>query len=113
MGGRGYCCASLYPHEEGEEATLQILRGAALKFYQQQQIAALERDALRIARQLQTKLNEIRDRARLESGIVAAKLEVLPALSQIIKTIEKQVDSLQPEPVESSPVESSEDLPSE
>jgi hypothetical protein len=101
------------PAEQGEEATLQILRGAALKFYQQQQIAALERDALRIARQLQTKLNEIRDRARLESGIVAAKLEVLPALSQIIKTIEKQVDSLQPEPVESSPVESSEDLPFE
>ena len=101
------------PTEEGEEATLQILRGAALKFYQQQQIATLERDALRIARQLQTKLNEIRDRARLESGIVAAKLEVLPALSKIIKTIEKQVDSLQPEPVESSPVESSEDLPSE
>ncbi|MFQ3618907.1 MAG: hypothetical protein SNJ57_18960 [Cyanobacteriota bacterium] len=95
------------PTEQGEEATLQILRGAALKFYQQQQIATLERDALRIARQLQTKLNEIRDRARLESGMLAAKLEVLPALSQIIKTIEEQVDSLQPEPVESS-----EDLPS-
>jgi signal transduction histidine kinase len=89
------------PTEQGEEATLQILRGAALKFYQQQQIATLERDALRIARQLQTKLNEIRDRARLESGMVAAKLEVLPALSQIIKTIEEQVDSLQPEPVDS------------
>lgn len=89
------------PTEQGEEATLQILRGAALKFYQQQQIATLERDALRIARQLQTKLNEIRDRARLESGMVAAKLEVLPALSQIIKTIEEQVDSLQPEPADS------------
>jgi type II secretory ATPase GspE/PulE/Tfp pilus assembly ATPase PilB-like protein len=89
------------PTEQGEETTLQILRGAALKFYQQQQIATLERDALRIARQLQTKLNEIRDRARLESGIVAAKLEVLPALSQIIKTIEEQVDSLQPEPADS------------
>ncbi|WP_316788860.1 hypothetical protein [Thermoleptolyngbya oregonensis] len=89
------------PTEQGEEATLQILRGAALKFYQQQQIATLERDALRIARQLQTKLNEIRDRARLESGMVAAKLEVLPALSQIIKTIEEQVDSLKPEPVDS------------
>ncbi|GAB4463723.1 MAG: hypothetical protein OHK0037_16870 [Elainellaceae cyanobacterium] len=85
------------PTEQGEEATLQILRGAALKFYQQQQIATLERDALRIARQLQTKLNEIRDRARLESGMLAAKLEVLPALSQIIKTIEEQVDSLKPE----------------
>lgn len=101
------------PTEQGEEATLQILRGAALKFYQQQQIAALERDALRIARQLQTKLNEIRDRARLEPGIAAAKLEVLPALSQIIKAIEEQVDSLRPEPAASEPAESLEDAPSE
>ena len=31
---------------QGEEATLQVLRGAALKFYQQQQVTKLERDAM-------------------------------------------------------------------
>lgn len=80
----------------GEEATLQVLRGAALKFYQQQQLANLERDALRIARQLQTKLNEIRDRARSEAGS-ATKLDALPALGELLKTIEEQLDSLQPD----------------
>lgn len=87
----------------GEEATVQILRGAALKFYQQQQVVSLERDALGIARQLQTKLNEIRDRARSESGDASMRLDVLPALSQILKNIEEQVDHMQPESDPSSP----------
>jgi len=84
------------PTPLGEEATIQILRGAALKFYQQQQLISLERDALSIARQLQTKLNEIRDRARSESGAAAMRLEALPALSQILKNIEAQVNHMQP-----------------
>jgi len=87
----------------GEEATVQILRGAALKFYQQQQVVSLERDALGIARQLQTKLNEIRDRARSESGDASMRLDILPALSQILKNIEEQVDHMQPESDQSSP----------
>lgn len=85
------------PTASGEEATIQILRGAALKLYQQQQVLSLERDALKIARQLQTKLNEIRDRARSESGAAAMRLEVLPALSQILKNIEEQVEHMQPQ----------------
>lgn len=85
------------PTNKGEEATLQVLRGAALKFYQQQKLASLERDALGIAKQLQRKLNEIRDRARAESGLAGARLEALPALSQLLRNIEEQLDSLQPD----------------
>ncbi|MBW4657942.1 MAG: hypothetical protein KME15_04655 [Drouetiella hepatica Uher 2000/2452] len=78
----------------GEEATLQVLRGAALKFYQQQQVTKLERDAMGIARQLQNKLKEIRDRAHSEPGITGARFEVLPALSQILRTLEDDLDDL-------------------
>lgn len=78
----------------GEEATLQVLRGAALKFYQQQQLARLERDALSIAKQLQIKVNEIRDRATMEPSIMRDKLEVLPALSSLLKHIEQQLNGL-------------------
>ncbi|NJR64763.1 MAG: pilus assembly protein PilB [Leptolyngbyaceae cyanobacterium CRU_2_3] len=78
----------------GEEATLQVLRGAALKFYQQQQVTKLERDAMGIARQLQNKLKEIRDRAHSEPGLAGAKFEVLPALSQLLQSMENELDDL-------------------
>jgi hypothetical protein len=82
------------PTPNGEEATMQVLRGAALKFYQRQQIANLERDALGIAKQLQLKINEIRDRARLEPNLLSAKLDALPALTQLLRSIESQLDAL-------------------
>lgn len=76
----------------GEEATLQVLRGAALRFYQQQQITRLKRDALGIAKQLQHKLNEIRDRAYAEPGLAAARFDALPALNQLLQKLEEQID---------------------
>lgn len=79
----------------GEEATIQVLRGAALRFYQQQQLALLERDALGIAKQLQNKLTQLRDRAHAESKFSGARLEILPALSQLLKTMEDQIHTLQ------------------
>ncbi len=78
------------PNSYGEEATLQVLRGAALKFYQSQQVSKLERDALGIAKQLQNKLKEIRDRVRTEPGSVSAKFDVLPALSQFLQAMEEE-----------------------
>jgi hypothetical protein len=78
-----------------EEATLQVLRGAALKFYQQQQLTSLERDAISIAKQLQLKVNEIRDRARTEPGLSKNKLDALPALNQMLRYIEEQLEDLQ------------------
>lgn len=83
------------PGDHGEEATLQVLRGAALRFYQQQQISALGRDALSMAKQLQNKVNEIRDRAQADPGLFDAKVETLPALSQLLHHIEEQLKLLQ------------------
>jgi type II secretory ATPase GspE/PulE/Tfp pilus assembly ATPase PilB-like protein len=78
----------------GEEATLQVLRGAALKFYQRQQVSQLERDALSIAKQLQSKLNEIRDRTDSSPNLLTTRFEVLPALSQLLHSIEVQLENL-------------------
>ncbi|KAM3097960.1 hypothetical protein ACKFKF_18730 [Phormidesmis sp. 146-12] len=81
------------PGTHGEEATLQILRGAALKFYQQQQLANLSRDALTIAQDLQKKVDEIRDRTR-SSPQALDQSNVVPNLSQVLKLIEQQLEAL-------------------
>ena len=73
-----------------EEATLQVLRGAALRFYQQQQLSNLSRDALRLAEELQRKVNEIRDRTRLSP----LPLEGLPALEKVIRNLDDQIEAL-------------------
>jgi hypothetical protein len=65
-----------------------------LKFYQQQQINKLERDALGIAKQLQVKLSEIRDRAQAESGLAGARFEVLPSLHQLLQNMGEDLDGL-------------------
>jgi type II secretory ATPase GspE/PulE/Tfp pilus assembly ATPase PilB-like protein len=78
----------------GETATVQILRGAALKFYQQQQINRLERDAMGIAKQLQVKLNEIRDRAHAEPGLSGARFDVLPNLNLLLQNMEQELKEL-------------------
>jgi type II secretory ATPase GspE/PulE/Tfp pilus assembly ATPase PilB-like protein len=83
------------PTEHGEEATLQVLRGAALRFYQQQQLSVLERDALGIAKQLQGKLSELRDRAYAESTLSGARLEILPALSRLLQEMEAEIKTMQ------------------
>ena len=73
-----------------EEATLQVLRGAALRFYQQQQLSTLSRDALRLAQELQRKVNQIRDRTRLSP----LPLEGLPALEQVVRNVDDQIEAL-------------------
>lgn len=79
------------PGTHGEEATLQVLRGAALKFYQQQQIDKMERDALTLAQGLQQRLNEIRDRARQDLNFASTQADTLPALVDLLKRMEGQV----------------------
>ena len=83
------------PSKHGEEATVQVLRGAALRFYQQQQFSRLGRDALSIAKQLQFKVNEIRERAFSEPGLMQARIEALANLSEMLRGIESQIDDLQ------------------
>jgi len=79
------------PGNRGEEATLQVLRGAALRFYQQQQLSHLSQDALTLAEQLQKKVNQIRDRTRL---VPKSKLENLPVLDKLLKDVEQEIKSL-------------------
>ncbi len=73
-----------------EEATLQVLRGAALRFYQQQQLSTLSRDALQLAQELQRKVNQIRDRTRLSPS----PLEGLPALEKVVRNVDDQIEAL-------------------
>ncbi|HEY9296270.1 MAG TPA: hypothetical protein VIQ31_07850, partial [Phormidium sp.] len=82
------------PGTYGEEATLQVLRGAALKFYQQQQLEHLSRDALNIGQQLQQKINEIRERTHLDPSLHTDKLEALPALDELVQNLEEQIKYL-------------------
>ena len=82
------------PNAEGEEATLQVLRGTALRFYQQQQIDKLGRDALDTAQRLQRRLNEIRDRARQSLNFKPTRSETLPAIIQLLKQMEVQVQEI-------------------
>lgn len=78
------------PGKRGEEATLQVLRGAALRFYQQQQLSHLSRDALSLAEQLQAKVNQIRDRTRL----APLQLEALPAIDRLLKNVEQEIEAI-------------------
>jgi len=83
------------PGNHGEEATLQVLRGVALRFYQRQQVEKLGEEALKLAQQLQRKVNEIRDRSYRNP----VPLEVLPALNQLVHGLEKQLESLADLPI--------------
>ncbi|NER36775.1 MAG: hypothetical protein F6J93_22805 [Oscillatoria sp. SIO1A7] len=78
----------------GEEATLQVLRGAALKFYQQQQIAALSREALRLAQELHSKVNQLESSARDNRSLHSKHLDDLPNLSQIVGQVHKQIEAI-------------------
>lgn len=82
------------PGSHGEEATLQVLRGTALRFYQQQQIDKLGRDALDAAQALQGRLNEIRDRARQTLNFAPQRTEALPNIVQMLKQMESQVHEM-------------------
>ncbi|MGF1491417.1 MAG: hypothetical protein ACFBSC_02965 [Microcoleaceae cyanobacterium] len=80
----------LVPGEYGEEANLQFLRGAALKFYQQQQLSALSKDALKLAQQLQDKLTDINERVAL----APMPSENLPLLNQLLASLTEQAELL-------------------
>ncbi|MBD0336319.1 MAG: hypothetical protein ICV62_12580 [Cyanobacteria bacterium Co-bin13] len=82
------------PNTQGEEATLQVLRGTALRFYQQQQIDNLGRDALGIAQTLQQRLHEIRERARQTLNFTTSRQETLPAIVQMLRQMEAQIQEL-------------------
>jgi type II secretory ATPase GspE/PulE/Tfp pilus assembly ATPase PilB-like protein len=74
----------ILPRVDGEDATLQVLRGSALKFHQQHQLTALSRSAIQIARQLYQKMHE------------------LQVQTQSVQTQSVQTQSVQTQSVESS-----------
>ncbi|MBD2496972.1 pilus assembly protein PilB [Nostoc sp. FACHB-280] len=78
----------------GEEATLQVLRGAALKFYQQQQLARLSRDILGISQQLSYKLQELHQRLILNSSLTSEQSDALDNLNRIVENLDQQVKIL-------------------
>jgi type II secretory ATPase GspE/PulE/Tfp pilus assembly ATPase PilB-like protein len=82
------------PGANGEEATLQVLRGAALKFYQQQQLSTIGRDALGIAQELQQKVNELRQRTQSQSALTADQLSILPALNEVLQRVNQQLEAM-------------------
>jgi type II secretory ATPase GspE/PulE/Tfp pilus assembly ATPase PilB-like protein len=79
----------------GEEATLQVLRGAALKFYQQQQLNRLSRDTLVMTQQLSFKLHELEQRLLLNPpGLQSEQLKAVVALTQLVENLDKQLNVL-------------------
>lgn len=82
------------PGMYGEEATLQVLRGAALKFYQQQQLGHVSRDSLGIAQQLSLKLHELQQRLIFNPSLQGEQIDNLIALSQLMKSLDLQINSL-------------------
>lgn len=78
----------------GEEATLQVLRGAALKFYEQQQLARLSRDALGISQQLSLKLRELHQRMSLNPSLHSEQLQALITLNGLVDSLEQQIKIL-------------------
>jgi type II secretory ATPase GspE/PulE/Tfp pilus assembly ATPase PilB-like protein len=78
------------PAHADESATLQVLRGAALKFYQQQQLKTLSRDTLEIARHLSDKVQELSDRLRTNPD----QASLTPEFTQLIATMEQQLDTI-------------------
>lgn len=82
------------PGEHGEEATLQVLRGAALKFYQQQQVDNIGRDALGIAHDLQQRISELRVQAQRNLDVQDTKQKTLPAIMSMLRKMEQQLTDI-------------------
>ena len=66
----------------GEDATLQILRGAALRFYQQRQRIPLRRDPALVANNLQLKVQALQERSNLITSPITNPITSLISDSQ-------------------------------
>lgn len=79
----------------GEEATLQILRGVALRFYRQQQLVNLGQEALGIAQQLQNKVGEVYTYSHSHGVPLPEHLSIVPELDRTLKRVAYQLNELQ------------------
>ncbi|MEM6400695.1 MAG: pilus assembly protein PilB [Cyanobacteria bacterium P01_D01_bin.116] len=80
------------PGMYGEEATLQVLRGAALRFYLQQQLTRISRDALGTSQQLSYKVRELEQRLAFNTkDLNPEQLEALNSLNEIAQDLEHRL----------------------
>jgi type II secretory ATPase GspE/PulE/Tfp pilus assembly ATPase PilB-like protein len=79
------------PSQFGEEAMLHVLRGNALKFYQQKQMDDIGEQALQLAKTLESKLNQIQTLREMNS----APIRQLASLRQVQTDISLYLRSLQ------------------
>ncbi|MGG6263603.1 hypothetical protein ACQ4M3_16160 [Leptolyngbya sp. AN03gr2] len=86
----------IMPSPDGEYATLQVLRGAALKFYQKQQLTTLSRDALGIAQKLRQKMDELHSHTQTTTPLMVDQFQpdMVPALNQVLQIVEQQLSEL-------------------
>jgi hypothetical protein len=80
----------IMPKAQGEEATIQVLRGAALKFYQKHQAQNLHRDTQAIVQQLRHKVLELNQRHQSD----AIDRSTLPEIDRTIANLEAQLHEL-------------------
>lgn len=78
-----------------EDATLQILQGSALRFYQQQQISNLSRDTLTVARQLQRKVEELYRRSHGIPPMDPDELAMMPELQEVLQNVNQQLTEIE------------------
>ncbi|MCP2727937.1 ATPase, T2SS/T4P/T4SS family [Limnofasciculus baicalensis] len=83
------------PGSHGEEATLQVLRGAALKFYQRKKLEKLGQESLNLAHVLRRKLKEMRDR----SFRYDLPIEEEANLKKLLICLDQQIDCITEFPV--------------
>jgi type II secretory ATPase GspE/PulE/Tfp pilus assembly ATPase PilB-like protein len=84
----------ILPRFDGEDATLQVLRGSALKFHQQHQLTALSRDAIQIARQLHQKVNELQVQTQSMQTFQSSTASLFLEIDQVIYRMEEEMDCL-------------------
>jgi type II secretory ATPase GspE/PulE/Tfp pilus assembly ATPase PilB-like protein len=81
------------PGMHGEEATLQVLKGAALKFYQNQQLSRLSHDAVGISQQLRYKLHELQEKMLQNPNISTEQVESLTVLNRLLHNLDSQINT--------------------
>lgn len=84
----------IIPEKHGEEATLQVLKGTALKFYRQKQIERLSNDSLRLTQSLSDKLHQLQERLLLNSNSDTEKLTSLHQLDKLLDNLDYQIKML-------------------
>jgi len=85
---------TLIPGNYGEEATLQVLRGKAMQFYQERKLEEWGRDALSAATNLHRLLNKIQSTLSGESAGLSQRFSCLSQLEATLMQLEAQIHDL-------------------